>query len=252
MTKDQFKNLLRSDVFHTSLKINKHYVNNLFKNHGVLCLSSCSSSIPMWGYYGDEHKGYSLIFELDYSYIQKNLFDLSSQEKLKNGDSIISFRGEDGFRFAFVKIKYQQLIPKLFLDEIHNLKKNNPNNQYLITECIVKNSVGVKFEEWQHENEYRLIVNGNSFNSEVFDLRAYILFLKIKGVIMGAKLEQEDKIYGLCQEYKIDLYKASCSDAKYKMCFQKVFDAKQNTHKLTTFCKCGCNLSILLIQKRQI
>jgi hypothetical protein len=47
--------------------------------------------------------------------------------------------------------------------------------------------VGVKFKQWEYENEYRLISNTYSKKSGLMHLKGYP-FLKITEIIMGEKI----------------------------------------------------------------
>jgi hypothetical protein len=69
------------------------------------------------------------------------------------------------------------------------IELNKKNNHYEMAEYIAKNCLGRKFKQWAYEKEYRLIVNTNSEQSGLLDLRGYP-FLKVTKIIMGEKLGQ--------------------------------------------------------------
>lgn len=194
-------------------------VKDTFSNHGALCLTPQNNNIPMWAYYANDHKGYCVEFTVDFSYIQKHaaidpnmLADF--MHDIKTGTSILSFQlKEHGQEFVFAKVSYSRKIPTIDLEALFKI-----TNEYKQTEYLVKNSVGVKLSDWDHENEYRLIANSNSRNCEPMNLQYYAPFLKVTGIIMGVCIEKEneEKIRKLCKAYGIRLYKAVCSESAYE------------------------------------
>lgn len=229
LTVDDYKSRLQTPEFREAVtKLPNKIVNDMFLEHGALCLTDKNNSIPMWAYYSDNHKGCCIEFELDYSYIKdwhiKN--GIGSDENdiknaLESGEPLIFSKKEDDNDitvFAITKIRYSEVIPdcdlKTFLEEQNNeeVKKEFRGIRY-----IIKNSIGVKYKEWEHENEYRLTTNSNSKTAGSLFLKRYVPFLKITGIIAGSKIKRKKKkrLEKLCKKYNKKLYHASVSENPY-------------------------------------
>lgn len=187
-----------------------------FLSHGVLCLTIRNDSIPMWAYYANDHKGYCLEFEVDFSFI-KNKLALSDEQiedwmaGVKTGKDILSFSLEE-FEFVFTKVKYGDTLPTFDFDQLYKTgDSKDVSAQYNIKRYITHNSVGVKFKDWAHEDEFRLISAADSKKYGALDIENNYGFLKITGIIMGSKIEKpkENLIRELALTRGLDLYKAS-------------------------------------------
>ncbi|MCS5711963.1 DUF2971 domain-containing protein [Candidatus Berkiella aquae] len=194
-------------------------IKDAFSNHGALCLTPKNNNIPMSAYYANDHKGYCVEFSVDFTYIQKHASVAPNMlaefiHNINTGTSILSFQlKEHGQEFVFTKVRYSNEIPTIDLEVLFGI-----TNEYKQTEYLVKNSVGVKLSDWDHENEYRLIANSNSKNCGLMSLQYYAPFLKVTAIIMGACIEKEneEEIRKLCKTYGIRLYKAVCSEFAYE------------------------------------
>lgn len=231
LTVDALKERLRSPEFQQifNQQSQQHYqmVKDTFSNHGALCLTPKNNNIPMWAYYANDHKGYCVEFTVDFSYIQKHAaidpnMLAEFMHGIKTGTNILSFQlKEHRQEFVFAKVSYNREIPTIDLEALFRI-----TNEYKQTEYLVKNSVGVKHSDWDHENEYRLIANSNSKNCELMSLQYYAPFLKVTAIIMGARIEKEneEKIQKLCKTYGIRLYKAVCSESAYGLTILPTID----------------------------
>lgn len=187
-------------------------VEDYFKSHGAICLTSSSTNIPMWAHYAEDHQGYCVIFEIDLDKIYERYKELYKKQDPNNeytreefdiiinkvfnpypdGDDqeILSFNqsADDPRRkIIFTKVIYQDIRPvvdEITLMDVMPLKSEYEKNKYLS-----QNSFGVKFREWGYENEYRLVVNSESTKCGLMDLTAYP-FIRITGIIMGYKIGQ--------------------------------------------------------------
>jgi hypothetical protein len=242
-------------------------LDKIFKSFGAICLTESGSNIPMWAHYADNHQGYCIIFEIDLDFIFNKYkeghekeggskYEWSEFEKLKekifnpsedgSDQEILSFqqpKDDEKKDFIFTKIIYKEdrpVLDQVTWDEAAEREKKYGKNKYLS-----KNSFGVKFKQWSHEEEYRLIVNANSETSGLMDLRFYP-FIKITGIIMGCKIGEnlsedaadfissyklsehgfkgscmEEKVKGcianLAKEHKVEIYLAECSPEKYEI-----------------------------------
>ena len=214
-TANDLKERLLSGEFRKELK-KPRVVRDMLSNHGALCLTASNNNIPMWAYYADNHKGCCIEFELDFSYIKDNAGILDEQiDEFKNGvlngTDIISFNlnSELDREFAFVKVGYSDDLPVIEADKAASIK-----NSYDQSEYIIRNSVGVKFKQWEHEREYRLVTNSNSESGGLLQLNGYAPFLRVTGIILGSKIDPINKeiISELCNKSEIKLYTANCSN----------------------------------------
>ncbi|HCD9498754.1 DUF2971 domain-containing protein [Legionella pneumophila] len=217
-TESDFINLLQSDDFKKELEEHSNIKKLLFPKHGITCFSSDPVNLPMWAYYANNHRGYCVEIEMDIDYIQAKTQILPSEAKrmandIQNNDFVLSFFiGEN--EFVFSKVKYSDQLPIIQYDELSRCK-----SKYEQIDYIVKNSVGVKYKQWSHENEYRLIANSNSKDSGLLSLSNYAPFLTFTGVIIGAKMEQKyiKKIQELQKKCDFFIKRARLSDNAYKL-----------------------------------
>jgi hypothetical protein len=219
LTADEFKKLLNSEELRNYLKNNPRI--SEFKKHGALCLTRKNNNIPMWAYYADNHKGYCVEFELDFTILcEVAKFDQDKIDELINiithGSGILSRKlGEDPQAFVFGKVRYNETMPSIVFEDFIKLTSLYDQLKY-----IFENSVGVKSIEWKHEDEFRLIMNGNSEECGLLPLAGRLApFLKVTGIIIGDQMEENrrKRVLDLCQNKKIRLYSATCSDSLYEI-----------------------------------
>lgn len=257
LTRDDFRGQLEKEEDEA---IGDSFLTNYNQTHGALCLTPSNSNIPMWAHYADNHQGYCVIFKLDFDEIYNICgSNFSSREEFDGYIScvvqpssaekqeILSFTQalDIDKKIVFTKVIYSDEPSAIDEVDIQALLANIKNDHYGYIKYIIKNSVSVKFLQWNYENEYRLIVNTNSIASGLLDLRGYP-FLKVTGVILGENLgknldkdavdfirglefngkifkttEQHQKvkefIAELCQQHGIDTYQAFPSKKSYKI-----------------------------------
>ncbi|MFW2569678.1 hypothetical protein [Legionella sp. 29fVS95] len=146
------------------------------------------------------------------SFQKENYFHL-----IKSGEEAFCFHTDDDeFNFMFSKIHYSKTIPEIPFDQAIQLRTAKPSDQMLF---MFKYSFGVKYEEWQHESEYRIIVNANSIDhvGKAISVEKYVPFIKVSGLIMGEKFENKNLMLELCKKHELDLYQATLSDMEYKI-----------------------------------
>lgn len=231
LTQEQLLNSLKSPEFIQASNENRSLVKDFFSNHGAFCFASSNSNIPMWAHYANEHRGYCITFELNFLDIYKLLSGYSKEiareyrDAVLNGRDILSFhtKVDEDIKFVLTKVSYLPEVPEIYLDKFMELK-----DEYQAVRYIIHNSMGVKFKQWDYENEFRLIVNANSLasGSHLVDLKIYAPFLKVTGVIMGSKMSEDDKIKcrELCAKHKVKLLQAKCSDYKYEISIDLIED----------------------------
>lgn len=219
LTEDEFKSFLNSNELR-DYHSNNHVQISHFDRHGALSLTRKNNNIPMWAYYADNHKGYCVEFELDFKHLRKStLIEPKKLEEFINninqGSQILSSKLRNYPQaFVFAKVRYSKTIPSISYDDSTKLP-----GEYEQLEYFVKNSVGVKSIEWEHEDEFRLIVNGNSEENGLLPLEIFAPFLKVTGIIMGAQVESNNRkhLLDICKNKKIRAYNAVCSDTLYEI-----------------------------------
>ncbi len=190
LTEKDFIKRMQSDEFRKELlKQNEKLIMDYFANHGALCLTTDSSNIPMWAHYANNHQGYCLIFELDFSMIFEQTSMLREnqpqyKQNILEGKEIISFAAlsDEKLNFAFLKVNYSGVFPVISIERFLEL-----TNSYDRARYIIQNSVGTKYEQWKYEKEFRLIANLCSKAGGLMSLKRYAPFLKITGIIMGSR-----------------------------------------------------------------
>jgi hypothetical protein len=197
-------------------------MHNQFSRFGVFSFTDNPSNIPMWAYYANYHQGYCIVFELDFgqAFEQMGLSTSQKQEHMeliKTGEESVTFRSnDDEFRFAFAKVRYENDIPLMNFEEAISLKNKDNAIQMRF---LLNHSFGIKFKQWEHESEYRLIANANSVDhadSKPMCL-GYAPFIKVTGLILGKKLKLKNVLIELCKQYRMDLFQADYSQKKYEV-----------------------------------
>lgn len=221
----------------------KEIMKEFFQKHGVFSLTTCPSNIPMWNHYADSHKGYCLIFEVDLSIPTEN-YSLCEQEdvieKIIDGKEIIIWPDrypKSSLVSIFGKIKYVNKPGEIYLTRQFELGFNS----YEGIKYAMQNSIYLKYKQWEYENEFRLVSNQNSKNSDtLMSLQYYSEFIKMKGIIVGKDLSIKNVFVDLCKRTEIDLYQANCSGEDYDMFFEKILDHGHEIGKLRSICECQC------------
>lgn len=226
LTEAEFVDLLSNpNLLNELIKNNQTLVESLFSQHGAICFTSDCSNIPMWSHYANNHTGYCVIFDFDFNVLRQYMkiptdFEFNQiKESIKNGSRILSFTDKkQEHEFVFAKIKYEKSPPILSLSYVKSLKDND-SGEATITEYIVNHSVGVKYFQWEYEQEYRLITNTNSTNGGLVYLPYYAPFLKVTGIIIGSEMQEKNKklIQNFCINKNIELFNAVLSREEYKI-----------------------------------
>lgn len=218
ITEREVIELIQSVEFKRGLETFEGIKRFLFPKHGLTCFSSDPVNLPMWAYYANNHRGYCVEIEMDIDYIQKKTRIMPKEairmaNDIKNNNFVLSFFVEDK-EFVFSKVRYSEQLPIIKYEELFKM-----SSKYERIDYVVKNSVGVKYKQWSHEDEYRLIANSNSRDSGLLSLHHYAPFLKFTGVIIGAKMEQKyiKKIQELQKKYDFSIKKACLSDNGYEL-----------------------------------
>jgi len=218
LTADELRMHLNSKKdFQYSLKNNAQI--EKFSRYGVLCLTIKNNDIPMWAYYAGNHKGYCVEFELDFSGLYKtgkmspDKMDDYINNIIYGSEILIAKSGISSQEFIFSKVQYSKRIPTLVADDFVKL-----NNRYDQVKYFVRNSIGVKSTSWEHEDEFRLIVNANSEESGLLPLQGFAPFLKVTGIIIGNQMEgnKRKRVHDLCQNNNIRSYSAIYSSSTYE------------------------------------
>lgn len=132
-----------------------NYFNNLFvdilrQSCGVLCLTPNLDSIPMWAYYGDNHKGIALEFERD----RTNML------------------GQHSFPIDYISSHPIISLSKLLREIVYMSKIDDEDKMYLLKKDSEINKLFYsKHESWRNESEWRT----TSYRSRLHEYPAKLL-----------------------------------------------------------------------------
>lgn len=208
-------------------------------------MSECKDS-SVWGHYGNNHTGMCLIFDSeainDKSYIKLNgITGWGSSEPIY-GDKIMEFHpinykkgfGEIDFFTSIGSLPIPVLNTMWYMDEAGNTSVCA--NKMNVDEDAWRSNywsnfirdLTVKSKDWEHENEYRLVLHSSITDLSEKDRRTLTYdFSSLKGIIFGINTKEEDKLKTIkIIEDKCDKY--SRSDFKF---YQAYYCSDENCIK---------------------
>lgn len=177
---------------------------NLRDNIYVLSLTSKNDSILMWSYYGQEHKGFCFEIEID------------------DYDSTLE-------KVEYCKDRPTTPLTTLMNDFcgqlcIKNMSHDDTEGIAILNEIAFKPYI-TKSLEWQHEDEYRLLIPREAFdeigiNSKICsdNKERYMRSVKITKVYLGANMSEEHR-HRVREKIgdKIEIVEATISKCNYKL-----------------------------------
>lgn len=203
-TIDEWKRILNYPKFKKIIPEMLSIAPDFFHSHGLMCLTSKPDNIPMWTYYSDNHRGYCLEFEINYEVIQKltGIEQSEIYDSVNNGSNIYIELPKNNLHIVFSKVTYCTEKPRIDNNKINKLAKT-PSAQ---TDYLIRNSVGMKYHQWGHEQEFRLIADCNSEIAGLLPLKDNLPFLRVTGVIIGSLMKPGIKgaINKLSKKYHIN------------------------------------------------
>ncbi len=132
-TSDRFTNEEMEPEYYMALEDSKIQIrketDKIKSNYGIISFCKSEKNELMWAYYGNDHKGFCIEYDIDI--LQKEMFPC-----------------------YLLEIKYQPSLPT------YNFRKCAFNRHNTI-----KSSLGVKSTFWIHEKEMRLIVEGQGLKT---------------------------------------------------------------------------------------
>lgn len=167
----------------------------------------------IWGYYGDNHKGVCLKFKSQKNE-KGNYFLNLEKEYGYNSKPMIGFKPIEfkkmGYHNKYVEIDFFRSIGRMTKSELnHFWYKDQSGNFSACGEHLNKNeeewvdsywnnfdqSISVKLNEWQYENEYRLVVHGDFIDySDKGKRKLRYEFNDLEAIIFGIKTTNSDKV----------------------------------------------------------
>lgn len=175
-------------------------------------LSDCKNS-AIWGHYGDNHKGICLIFN---AAVDENN-EMSLNLETEYGYSSKPIIGMQPHKF--IKMKYENAPTEIdFFRSIGRLRKfeldkfwykDSEGNRSVCGQHLVDNeevwrekywsnffnSISIKLKEWEYENEYRLVINGDFVDyTDKNSRKLKYAFNDLNGIIFGIRTSSSDKI----------------------------------------------------------
>lgn len=165
-----------------------------FKNIGVYSLSKNNDNELLWAYYASGHTGFAIEYDID---ILKESLNHNAY-----------------FQFVFdFDVDYVERIPQVDISLLHD---KNPN-------LMLKTFLGSKSLSWEHEDEYRLIFDGNG----LFDID----YRAITGIYFGYRMheDEEDFIMDKLKGRRLNYYKMELIDHSYKFKPKRIEDKYMDT-----------------------
>lgn len=190
----------------------------LFPQWYTACFMSNCKNSSVWGHYGEGHRGVCLKYRIQHDYINDN-FTLNLQ--LGTSDAIKKADVNRFIPMKLYKIKYEKKFVEVnFFRSLghytfEELKKQwYQDDDGTLSECAEGiltggkdewrknywnkhiNTVTTKSKDWEYENEYRIILEGDSSSNYSKGEKRQIKydFNDLEGVIFGINTSLEDKI----------------------------------------------------------
>lgn len=179
-----------------SSEVKKQYYKLLdkFKNIGVYSLSKNNDNELLWAYYASGYTGFAIEYDID---ILKESLNHNAY-----------------FQFVFdFDVDYVERIPQVDISLLHD---KNPN-------LMLKTFLGSKSLSWEHEDEYRLIFDGNG----LFDID----YRAITGIYFGYRMheDEEDFIMDKLKGRRLNYYKMELIEHSYKFKPKRIEDKYMDT-----------------------
>ena len=179
-----------------SSEVKKQYYKLLdkFKNIGVYSLSKNNDNELLWAYYASGHTGFAIEYDID---ILKESLNHNAY-----------------FQFVFdFDVDYVERIPQVDISLLHDKNHN----------LMLKTFLGSKSLSWEHEDEYRLIFDGNG----LFDID----YRAITGIYFGYRMheDEEDFIMDKLKGRRLNYFKMELIDHSYKFKPKRIEDKYMDT-----------------------
>lgn len=188
-----------------SADVKKQYQGILekFAQVGIYSLSNNVTNELLWAYYGGGHTGFAIEYDID-----------TLKESLnynKYFQTIFDF-----------DVDYSRKVPTADLTLLHGKDINQ----------TLKTFLGTKSYSWKHEEEHRLIVEGQG----LFDID----YRAITGIYFGCRMQEEqiDYIMDAMKGRGLSYYKMKLIENTYKFVPVKIEDKYSNATKYVANCIC--------------
>lgn len=201
------------------VKFPESYANRLEKlvypDWYTACFAGDCTNASLWGYYGGNHEGVCLIFRAEQ-------VDGRAMLPLIHADSSFSPSSGVGTRSVireFVKVDYEPTYPPIdFFRSLGRMSVVTLNREWYgdrqgnRSKCAddifsdeeawrrgywkqFQRSCATKMKDWEHENEFRLVLDGFfSDLSERASRKAKYEFSSLEGIVFGIKTSLDDKL----------------------------------------------------------
>lgn len=183
--------------------VKKQYQNFLYKleTSGIYSLSKNNDNELLWAYYASGHTGFAIEYDIDI---------------LKES---LNYNVYFPIVFDF-DVDYVERIPQV---DISILLGKNPN-------LMLKTYLGSKSLSWKHEDEYRLIFEGNG----LFDID----YRAITGIYFGYRMHENevDFIMDKLKGRQLDYYKMELIDHSYRFKPKRIEDKYEDAPQYIANC----------------
>ena len=182
---ERFKNSSRSPEIRKNISMET--TRAMADEFGVLSLTTDPTSILMWSYYADKHAG--LCVGYDVRVLRETVNKVHET-------------------YALLKVKYQRDFPDL-----------RPQD-YSDTRDLVIDMLTIKAKDWEHEQEYRLILDGRN------DKPISLPKSAIAEVIVGARMPQKhiDEVANILEGHDLSstLRQAKLKEDEYAITIEQI------------------------------
>ena len=198
----------------------------------IVCFSGKNDDSAMWGKYANDHKGVCLIYETDEKQAIKikllNGFVSKNVKKVVYEGEVI----ERNFFESFGRLTYSQIKGWLTgsrgMSNCYEVFRNKEEWRKKYWDAFEAKNYR-KLKDWEHEDEYRVVIDNTFYEYEKWESRNIQYELKsLKGIIFGINTAEYDK---MCIMEKLlekkdvfddfTFYQAEYDDSKQKIVVRK-------------------------------
>lgn len=180
------------------------------KKCGIFALSKNIDNELQWAYYADGHRGFCIEYDIDVIMESYNYSVRVKNGRLKSMPLVFK-----------VDIDYQNSFP-LFTQEM--MERLTETNDY--RDCLIC-TLGTKSQNWQHENEVRLVFSKSG--AIELDYRA------VKGIYFGCRFDNSsneiERIMHLLKGRSIRYYQMKFIENSYILDYDEIPDKFSDTPK---------------------
>ncbi|MBB1425807.1 DUF2971 domain-containing protein [Shewanella sp. SG44-2] len=190
-------NAVSEDVAYFAKEVQRYLSYSSPKLGYFVSFSSKNNDHLMWGHYGAQHFGYSLIFRTIDGTLKQDPSNCINSVGITE-----TYRISVPSSIPFSKVNYSEnidfhnacwLLPRELVNNLTCVDLNEIKNHWDKSDSFLCS----KHRSWEYEQEYRLILNGGSLSSERLSPLQRLLhydFSQLVGVVFGSKMSDSHKM----------------------------------------------------------